>query len=457
LTRVAQANDIFARAELMGGRGMTTRRQVLCFASAQAVGRTALRLVPPSLALLTPRQGHAWVQTALAVASVVSSMIAANNRSDGGLSAVLSANLTYNRAAFKQLLEINDTLQGLVNDVKNIPDETIKRYRLERLAEVQAQIGAGLQQYLDLLSASKDFGDYASWARNPNTRHELGAISNAMNSALYTLEVRHQLDSMTALYLPLAAHVELAVRVALGESRGQMTARAARHMRLLMKASSDSEIGSAASQLVELNKGYAKVRADLLALGYEIPGEGREVVSRALLSRPGVQDYTSPPIKYRIEHCARVRSDGMSVGCTYENVYGPERVGATERFSISTEVKQSIVDAPGGKRGFGVRQYEAAASAAAAAWDETAFAEAVKKSVPEQPVVRQDARTPEARLAFISESGFIAAAQPRLVALQAKVDELNVIVARIALAGSALMVCSSARVALFQSFPELKA
>lgn len=76
----------------MGGRGMTTRRQVLCFVSAQAVGRTALRLVPPSLALLTPRQGHAWVQTALAVASVVSSMIAANNRSDGGLSAVLSAN-----------------------------------------------------------------------------------------------------------------------------------------------------------------------------------------------------------------------------------------------------------------------------------------------------------------------------------------------------------------------------
>ena len=429
-------------------------RRAFLAASTKVVGvNWALQAAPLAL-LAIPFESRASVPVALAVAASAASMIAAHNQSDGGLGGILTASLSYHRLAAKQLLQIRVSLEDLTTKVSQLPSTIIELYRLEKLRELHGRIGAGVINYGDQMQTAFVTGaNYSTWRNHPNTRREFENIYERVSGTLDELEARGQFDAVTALYLPVAVNVALACRVVLQDYPEVVRGRAARYLRFLDKVGLEEEPLSAASDLRIRGEKFKQMRKQLSEAGFEVPDSDQVVSTPALLTRPIIEDYTPPQIVERKCVPRPRRNQDIPPDCDYKDIYGPPRLGETEEFAVIADVEQRLVSAEGA--GHTIRQYSVADKLTAEKYDAMRYP--LSHKVERDKPFRVDARTPQARLAAVDSTGLTKAAQPRLDLLKKDVDSLNIELAHIALAASALVACTSTKAALLRAFPELAA
>jgi hypothetical protein len=297
------------------------------------------------------------VTLCLAAASAIAGLIAANNRSDGGLSAVLQATLEYQRVMAAQLKAITSALADLYTKVAALPDEMRHALHEERLAELRGQIGDAAERYTVEVERSEKFDSYAAWQNNHETQNQLRSINEQVDKAVASIISRSWLDSMTALYVPTACSLILVTRVALKEPPELLVVQARRFSRLLQRIANPLDVSSTAADLDIRVKSAAKLTGQLRELGFVVPPDTKVGVTVALLQPLAIRDYepattklvrTRPPTKLE-------RIDGYEPSHPIEV---PEVLKGIDHFVYVVDVEQVLVRQSADNESAAIRQYQ---------------------------------------------------------------------------------------------------
>jgi hypothetical protein len=396
------------------------------------------------------------VTIGLAIGSTIAGLIASSNRSDGGIGAMLQANLQYQRILTEQLVSIQDALVDVMTKLNSMPDEFRRELREGRLADLHAKLGQQVLRYKhEVHVRASKFGSYQAWQSNELTRSELDDIRNNFSSVAAEVERGAWLDPLTALYLPVAAFTSLGVRTALGEQREPLKAEAQRFLTLLSLVEDSSQPGSTAAELVRLKDIADQQRKELLTFGYAAPIDASTAVeAQVLMGRLNIQDFTPRHITVRRpQKCSlrnRAHPDYGDGDCHDDNDWAPDRFGELEGFAYYAVIKPSVVSNPGAK-GTGsieIQQLRVSSELSTKSVAATAAAPTGKQVA----VERVDAQTREARMASAQKLPPYDIAKANRELFERAVLRYNQTLVLIAIGASALVAAATCKRALLHTF-----
>lgn len=407
----------------------------------------------PALAgmALAPRTAHAEpVTVCLAVASAVAGLIAANNRSDGGMSAVMLATLEYQRAMAGQLASLQAGMAEVLEKLSALPMEVQTLLHRDRLAQLHARLGREVLRYQhEATTRAGTFSSYQAWAADSLTRDEMTDVSRMVSDTVTEVKRGRWLDSLTALYLPASVFAYLGVRSVLGEAPEQQAAQAQRYLDIFDLIEDPDESGSTAADLVTIADEIKQRARELAKMGFKVPSSDEFPPQEVQVGRVAVQDYTARTLVERRSDCRLINPRHPDFGekCWDTSIYSPERSGERDTIGFFATVKPGFIEA---RHGMGdkisLRTFEVASGLTL-----KKIQDLQAPSVPAQEI-RVDAKTFDARLAAAKSSAQFTEAIAARDRLDLTVGRLNQLLARSALDAAALSAISSTRQALFRYF-----
>lgn len=361
----------------------------------------------------------------LAIASAILGLIQANNPSDGGMGALLTATLDYQRIMSKQLNGIQQQLDLLLEEVMKIDEKLRKGFREDRLRALRDSIGEVAITYRDWnAEAVRGYSSYQELQTSNVMRGGLLGMRKELDSTMAKLEKASWFDSMTVLHIALAANLSLAIRSALGEPIGAVAANAQRFLNFLASAENPNESGSIPSELAQKEKTFNALRSGdvLKPIFDELPEGGFKVVVLHAPVRLIEYEPYYPPVTEMTESGRKILEDEI-----------PERWGLGNEYGMSVIVRERDVN--------GVKQYETDDSIR---WDR-------------DPISPSDYRATDTRVPFDWSEGLILA--PFEVLAEAKRKELslalaqyNAVIVQICVCWAALANAAATRQSLLNSF-----
>lgn len=282
--------------------------------------------------------------TCLAIASAVTSLIQANNSSDGGIGSLLAATLENQRTMAKQLDSIQRELDLLLSEVLQFDEKLKKAFHEDRVRVLRSSIGEVAILYREWNAESAGYHTYAELQNSNVMRGGLIEMRRVLDSTMAKLEKWNWFDSITVMHIYLASNLSLAIRSGLGEPLASLAANAQRFLNFLARAEDPGQPGSILSELAEKRREFDALRADgilhLLGLFAEEFPEGG---SKTVLLYPPVRLIEFEPF---VEERMEMTGSGLRVveGAT------PEAWGLGFEYQMSVEFREVEVS--------GVKQYE---------------------------------------------------------------------------------------------------
>jgi hypothetical protein len=187
-----------------------TRRAFVHGASGSVLSRfTPLCAGVSSAALMaTTNSANAWVVAALAVASTVAGLIAAHNRSDGGATALLSANYELLKEALKKLDRMETVVTDVLQKLYELPDEIDKQLKQQNTRRLQNELGAVVTGYLETVSTKDPAQTFTAWRKSKSTQRDIGNLLSRLQKSRQELKTEGMIDPSTALVLSPLCLVE---------------------------------------------------------------------------------------------------------------------------------------------------------------------------------------------------------------------------------------------------------
>jgi hypothetical protein len=440
--------------------------------SAHALRNFMALFATSGAALLPTRVAAEPVTIALAVASTVAGLIAANNRSDGGMGAILKTTLEYQRVMSQQLLSLQQGMGELLVKVNALPGEIQRQLHQERLNALHAKLGGLVVRYHQEASVrASRFNSYQEWTEDNNTKVVLNDILIQLDQVAGEVVRGRWIDALTALYLPSAVYTSLAVRGALGERPEQLKAEAQRYLDLFQLVESDDEFGSAASDLVIRSSNVEQATKELAAQRLVVPNTDVSSATELRMGRVAVQDYTPRTLISATKFCVPPSPDNNnnSLRCRDTSTYANERIGERETFGFFVKITPFFVQSTAvkGAPSIAIRQLTVDSTLRtdiinfALEPDDllrvsTMLAKlgkvASSTSLIPPTIITSDARTSEARKAVALRSPEYQKGELARVLLSDTVARFNEETARVALCLGALTAASLTRQGLFKFF-----
>lgn len=423
-----------------------------------AVGR--LVAVPIAASIATPNSANAFpVAAALSVAASVCGMLGTKKSGDGGMGAMLSASLEYQRVMSKQLTSIQLGLAEILAKINSLEPVIRNMLYLERMARLQAEIGGCIILYRQAITESSVFdGGYEAWSTNDVVRSKLFHIMHRLADALAEVEHGGWADATTSLYLPAAAFTSMGVNAALGMPRSGMMASAQEVLDLMARAADPEIQNSAAASLRQRIGSMAKLSTALSNEGLILPDIDKLTGISLRLGSVRVQDYYAGTTRTQ-EKCKTVHerrggggrkggnegggSENFNQVCWIETVQvNSPRQGPVSAFELSLRVEPKFVRDPKNPDSlYSVRQWEPAPDLSVQ-----------EISVAGQPLLQADAPSTPARQAASLTSDVGTQAQAKATRLRALLARHNDESAYAALNAGALFALSQARQDVFTFF-----
>ncbi|MGX1151400.1 hypothetical protein [Bradyrhizobium ottawaense] len=189
--------------------GDLSRRTLLVGTGYLFSSRTILLGSTSVTALIASNQkANAWVMAAIAVASVVAGLIAANNRSDGGAMALISASYELLQVALSKLDQIQTQVIEILQKIEQLPDEIDKRLRQQNTRRLQNELNAVVLGYVEKLNQKDPRQPFPEWRRNENTRRDIAQLLARLQKSRQELRTDGLVDPATTLVVSSLTLVE---------------------------------------------------------------------------------------------------------------------------------------------------------------------------------------------------------------------------------------------------------
>jgi hypothetical protein len=288
--------------------------------AARTLPRAVLGATP--ILFLDTQPAQAWVMAAVAVASTVAGMIAANNRGDGGLGAMLSANYELLQVALAKLDDIQDRLTDIFKQLLDLPDKVDQLLKQQDTRRLHTELLAVVRGYTEKLTNRDPSLTDAQWCSDPNTQRDMGNLLSRLEKARQEVNVQNLLDPATALVATNLGFVETNIKNVLGYRRYEIVGTLTNIYMpwldmILNPLRSDSTMGYtiAASKRLDEHMKSASENPIGKALGMK-PGT-------TPLACTGVNDYTPEREEYEFESPTHPHPVAMQPG------QGAETMGFT--------------------------------------------------------------------------------------------------------------------------------
>lgn len=255
-----------------------SRRRLLTLVaagSANALPRVVPTVLGVALLGYAPT-ASAYVQVALAAASVVSNMIASSQKGDGGIGATLQATLQYQRVMSEQLTSIQTGLAEVLKAVQNMEKVVRDQLQESRAKQLITGVEAQVKNYRDEYArfVNGQFVSLEDWMLHPLTKPNLLSIDQGLRTAVNSLEAESFIGPLAALQLPVAMFTALAVRTALGESDPARRVLAQGYLDRFAACSDASRAGSTAAEMRAALDRYKQSLNRLGDLGVSMTADG---------------------------------------------------------------------------------------------------------------------------------------------------------------------------------------
>lgn len=409
------------------------------------------------------------VTIGLTIGTAVAGMIAANNRSDGGMGAILQANLAYQRVLTQQLAAVQDAMAVLMVRVSELPEAFQRELKRERLNQLQGKLGALLIQYQTEISRGAQFpGGFSSWIKDSTTQQSFVYLMNEMDNAVATATHERWADPISCLYLCAAVHASLGVRKVLGDPEPALMAKAQSFLNVFDIAEDPGVSGSCAESL-NRNGSVLVEATKKLSPWLVLPDGESNLTADGWLGGVSIQDYTpripkemdcviepgvvqnNPELAPIIPSLVDYRIARLRRSCYTISPAVDARFGVKEKFDFRARAKIYYIESTL-KNTPNVQILQVALDTL-----RTEVATPTPPQIPDQviqaiPVLNVDARTSPARLDAASKSPSFAAAAQRYNDMATAVESRNIAGANIALAAASLAAIADTRRSLFRTF-----
>ncbi len=434
----------------------SNRRELLKQAAALA-GMKAIassRMLGATGALGTafiPQRGHAYVAQALAIASTICGFIGSRKKGDGGIGAMLTASIEYQRVMAQQLQDLQLGMAEVLLKVNALPAEIRAALHESRMKSLHAEIGGSIDQYHNEVSAAAaSYPNYQAWAQNPLARSRMANISTRIDVAISNLSYGGWTDAVTSLYLPPALFASLGAMALLGESNERLKAEAQRYLDLMQRALDPAQPGSIGAALQARESSFKSIALSLQQLGVNLPPVEQTKPMEVVLGEQAIQHYI--PAVAEVTKCRRERRGGGGRGgseygsaddtiCTVTTPAAAEVVGSLNGFSFKLTVHPLMVTDPKSPgNAFGIRQFI------------PANLEVVNGASASAPVSRIRAPGADTQLAAAKSSSAWQEAENKATRIRAFITALNQDMAFLALNAGATASLQAARSDVFAFF-----
>jgi hypothetical protein len=292
---------------------------------------------------------------ALAVSSAVCGMVASRKKSDGGVGAMLTASIEYQRVMAQQLQDLQLGMAQVLAKLNELPTAIRAALYEERLNALQAEIGASIIQYNnEVTAAAVSYASYQEWSQNALARQRMLAIWMRLDVAVTKIDQGRWGDAVTSLYLPPALFASMGAIALLGESH-RLKAEAQRYLDLMQRALDPKEKNSIGSDLSAREARFKSIAQSLKVLGVQLPPAEQTAPMRIVLGEVAVQHYVpaQPAIK---KNCYYEKEVGRR--CDVDIPAKAAIFGQTDGFSFVLTIEPTTVtDGKPSGSNFGVRQF----------------------------------------------------------------------------------------------------
>jgi hypothetical protein len=151
---------------------------ILLRRAAPAIGGGMLAVVS------TP--AHAWVLQALGFVSSISGML--GGRSDGGVGAMLQANHDQLKLALNSLADLHREVGGVLEAVKDVPNEIDRRMANAKIREFYDKIGEVERGYLRTIDDKDAALTFEQWRLHPLTKSDVSNYYYRLKEARESIE-----------------------------------------------------------------------------------------------------------------------------------------------------------------------------------------------------------------------------------------------------------------------------
>ena len=186
-----------------------SRRSFVGGAGSLLTSRLTLQAgVSTSALLLAPAPARAWVMAALAVAGIIAGLIAANNRSDGGAMALLTANYELLKVALTKLDQIQSSVTEILAQIQQLPGVIDSMLKQENTRRLQNELNAVVLGYVEKLNQKDPAQSFLDWRISETTRRDIANLLARLQKSRQELRTEGLTDPATALVLSPLVMVE---------------------------------------------------------------------------------------------------------------------------------------------------------------------------------------------------------------------------------------------------------
>jgi hypothetical protein len=323
-------------------RTFRTRRRLLSAGALTGVG-VGLRGPAGALgglaALLAPTPARAEVVTVvLAVCAAIASLIAAHNRGDGGLSAALRALMEVQQVLITQIVTLNEAVAKVLQEVKSLKKDFREALFETRLAELHSAIIGAQGDWQTEMQRAARFPSYQAWQADSFTKDKLRNIYDMAHKAFLRAQAETWCDPLTAVYLPVALNLTIAVRTAQGETRERMAPEVQAYLNLYAAAQNPMVKDSTAAKLKTHWRNYLDRVAELETRGFRV-NDATLGWNPALAMVATIEDFVADTTKCVPNRPTPYqRREGIDPGC--HDVLVPGRIGPRSTYVYETKVEQ---------------------------------------------------------------------------------------------------------------------
>jgi hypothetical protein len=158
----------------------------------------------------------ALLAAGLAAAAFAASTIAAHNRGDGGLSAMLSANFELLKIAIVKLDDIQNRLTDVYIKLMSLPSEIDDLLKQEATRKLHVEMLGVVRGYAEKLQNRDPLINFSDWQKDSRTIVDLSDLLARLQKARQEINVQDLADPSTALIASTAGFVETNIKNILG-------------------------------------------------------------------------------------------------------------------------------------------------------------------------------------------------------------------------------------------------
>lgn len=303
-----------------------------------------------------PQRSHAYIAESLAIASTICGFIGSRKKGDGGIGAMLTASIEYQRVMAQQLQDLQLGMAEVLVKVNALPSEIRGALHESRLKSLHAEIGGSIDQYNNEVNAAvASYSTYQAWAQSPRARNRMENISARIDMAISNISYGGWTDAVTSLFLSPALFASLGAMALLGEPVERLKAEAQRYLDLMQRALDPVQPGSIGAALQARESSFKSIAFNLKQLGVDLPPVEQTKPMEVVLGEQAVQHYI--PAVAELKRCRRERRGGGKGGreggaaddeliCTVTTPAAAEVVGSPTGFSFKLTLQPMIVSDP---------------------------------------------------------------------------------------------------------------